>query len=237
MSPIRCWARFPKTGTLPPMTSYTGMLTAPLPGVAPGSYYVILRTNIRDTIPETTLSNNLSASLTQTSIDATALTLGHAGTAQLNEGQSAYYKVTVTAGQTLQVSLTNQPSAAYNELYVSFGTMPTRSQIRFPLQPAVHGRSADYRAQYERGDLLYPGLRGHGSRCPENYTLERGARSILDPGCHARLRSVHGPVTLQINGAQFAFDTTFQLQNSCWIGRRHSDSACATVPRPSSPST
>ena len=84
-SATRSWARVAEDMDLAAGASYTGTLTAPLPGVNPGSYYVILRTNILDTIPETTLANNLSASLTQTSTRRAALTLGVPATGTLGE--------------------------------------------------------------------------------------------------------------------------------------------------------
>ena len=79
-----------------------------MPGVAPGTYYVILRTNVTDSVPETTLSNNLSASLTQTSIAVPALTLGTPATGTLSYLQSAYYEVVVAAGQTLEISFSGR---------------------------------------------------------------------------------------------------------------------------------
>ncbi len=111
--------------------SYTGTLTAPLPGVAPGSYYVILRANILNNFREATQGNNLSASPTRTAIDAPALTLGTPVSGTLAQGQSVYYKVVVSAGQTLQINLQGQSANASNELYVSFGTMPSRTKSDF----------------------------------------------------------------------------------------------------------
>ena len=102
--------------------------------MAPGQYYVVLRTNILDSFPESNLTNNLSASLTQTSVDAPTLTPGVPATGSLAGGQSAYYKVNATAGQTFQLALSTTASADFNELYVSYGTMPTRSKYDFRYQ-------------------------------------------------------------------------------------------------------
>src|SRR5262249_37938912 len=100
---------------------------------------VLLRTNILNNLPEGTQDNNLSASLTQTSIDAPALTLGTPATATLSKGQAVYYKVTVPAGETLQVFLGSQTAAEGNELDVSYGTMRTRVNYDYrfsrPLEP------------------------------------------------------------------------------------------------------
>src|SRR5262249_46327444 len=134
LSPTPAWnvndpllGSVPQTRNLAAGDNYTGLLTATLPGVTAGSYYVIVRSNILATFPEPTLDNNLSASLTQTAIDVPALTLGTPTSGTLSTGQSAYYKVTVGVGQTLQFVLAGQGAAA-NELYVSYGTMPTRGQ-------------------------------------------------------------------------------------------------------------
>jgi hypothetical protein len=59
--------------------------------VNPGNYYVILRSNILDSLPETTLSNNLSASLTQASIVPPELPFGTSTSGTLATGASYYY--------------------------------------------------------------------------------------------------------------------------------------------------
>ncbi len=141
LSPTQTWSvSDPILGTvtedqdLAAGAAYTGNLTAALPGLNPGSYYVILRTNILDTIPETTLSNNLSASLTQTLLAPLALTLGVPSAGTLGSGQSAFYQVAVTASQTLQINFASQEADTLNDLYVSFGSMPTRGQADYRFQ-------------------------------------------------------------------------------------------------------
>ena len=65
---------------------------------------MIVRTNILNTIPESTLSNNLSASLDRTAIDAPALTLGSATSGTLSSGSIGLLQSDGGgAGQTLQV--------------------------------------------------------------------------------------------------------------------------------------
>ena len=53
--------------------SYTNTLTASLPGVVPGDYQVIIRSDIRNQIPESNESNNLKATLDQVNVDAAIL--------------------------------------------------------------------------------------------------------------------------------------------------------------------
>jgi hypothetical protein len=210
-----------QTQNLAPGGSYTGTLTAPLPGVAPGSYYVILRTNILNSYPEVTQSNNLSASLTQTAIDAPALTLGTPATGTLNQGQAAFYKVVVDANQTLQVSFTSQTTTAANELYLSFGTMPTRAKYDYrysqPLQadqqitiPATQAGSY-YILAYGYSVPAVPQEGGGNSGPVESYTLRASlvpfSIQAVTPGQVGNT----GASTLQIDGAKFDRSTTFQL--------------------------
>ena len=202
-----------QTQNLAAGASYTGTLTAPVPGVAPGSYYVILRTNILDNVNEQTLSNNLSASATQTAIDAPALTLGQPANATLNEGQAAYYKVVVGAGQTLQISLTSNNASAFNELYVSYGTMPTRTQYDFRYSQPFEPNQQVTVPTTQAGAYYILAYGDDVPSAPESVSIEAAvipfSIQAVTPG-----QAGAGPVTLQISGAQFDFATAFQLRNA-----------------------
>jgi hypothetical protein len=220
LAPISTWAlgdpllgSVAETQNLAPGAHYTGTLTAPLPGVAPGSYYVILRSNILATFPEPTLANNVSASLTQTAIDAPALTLGTPKSGTLGQAQSAYYKVVVGAGQTLQVTLTGQNAAASNELYVSYGTMPTRSQYGFRYHDPFDANQQITVPSTQAGAYYILVYGSHVPSPPETYTIEA---SLIPFSIQTVAPSTAGtgPVTLTISGAQFNFGTTFELKNS-----------------------
>ena len=178
-SAIPSWGGSPSLANLAPGGSYTATLTAALPGVAPGSYYVILRTNILNSFPELTQSNNLSASLTQTSIDVPALTLGTPTAGTLAQGQSAYYKVVVPAGETLQFALDSQTTTASNELYVSYGTLPTRSEYDFRYSQPLEPNQQVTVPTTEAGTYYDAGVRQQRA----------GRRRRLTPWRHRRFRS------------------------------------------------
>jgi hypothetical protein len=191
---------------------YYQTVLAPLPGVAPGTYYIILRTNIRDSFPEQNLSNNITASLTQVALDAPALTLGTATTGTLTQGQADYYKVVVSAGQTLNFTLTGQDAAASNELYVSHGTMPTRSKYDYRFSRPFQANQQITVPATQAG-AYYVLVYGAGVPTPpESYAIEAAivpfSIQAVSPG-----QAGAGPVTLQISGAQYAFATTFQLRS------------------------
>ena len=151
--------------------SYTGTLTAALPAVNAGSYYVIVRTNVLDNFPELTLSNNLSASLTQASVDAPALTLGTPTTGTLGTGQYAYYKVIVTAGQTLQVTFTSQSADSENQMYMSFGAMPTLAQYQFSASQELLSKEQITIPATQSGTYYLFDYGAAVGTSPENYTI------------------------------------------------------------------
>jgi hypothetical protein len=220
LSPTPTWnvsdpllGKVSQTQNLAPGDSYNGSLTAPLPGVAPGSYYVIVRSNIMATLPELTLANNLSASVTSSAIDATLLTLGVPTHGTLNQTQSAYYKAIVSAGQTLQVSFASQNPASYNELYVSFGTMPTRSQYDYRYTLPFTANQSITIPTTQAGAYYILAYGDNVPSPPESYTIEAAIVPFSIQSV-APTQAGTGPVTLTINGAQFKFDTTFQLRNA-----------------------
>ena len=199
---------------LAPGGSYMGTLTAPLPGVAPGNYYVILRTNILNSLPESTLSNNLSASSTQISIDAPALTLGTPQNGTLAGGQSIYYKVVVPADETLEFTLTSQQQTSANDLYVSYGTMPIAAEYDYTDDQPLAANQQLKVPNTQAGTyyvLLYGSSVPSGS---ENFSLTATAVSFSVGSIIPAQVDNGGPSTIEIDGARFDRGTTFDLIGS-----------------------
>lgn len=114
-------------------------LSVKAPGITPGAYYGIVRTDVLNNIPESSELNNTGTSAITLTLDMPALSLGVPVSGSLLKDHAAYYKVNVPAGETLQVSLDSTASTGFNELYVSYGAAPTRSQFDYgftdPEQP------------------------------------------------------------------------------------------------------
>ena len=108
--------------------TYSATLTAPLPGVVPGNYKVIVRSDIRNNLVEADETNNLEASLDRFAIDAPSLILGTPTQGTFSTGQFLYYKVNVPAGETLLVEFNSSAIEGSTELYMSYDAMPRRSR-------------------------------------------------------------------------------------------------------------
>ncbi|WP_172970091.1 CARDB domain-containing protein, partial [Microcystis aeruginosa] len=125
------FGRVSQTGPVAGGGSYSKTVTATLPGVATGDYYVIVRSDIRNYIPESNEANNIKASLDDFAVDVESLELGTPDTGTLGQGQSVYYRVDVSGGETLRLKLDSHVTSADNQVFVSYNAMPTRSQFEF----------------------------------------------------------------------------------------------------------
>lgn len=191
--------------------SYSESLTAPLPGVIPGNYHVIIRSDVRNHVPETSEANNFGASLDQSHVDVPALTLGVAQAGNLLKGQSAFYKVAVSAGETLVITFDSAATSnTTNELYSRFNSLPSRARSDFQGNIAF---TADQEivVPFTEAGTYYLLAYGADVGGVTNYSIT--ARTIP-----FSIRSVSpgeigqgGAVTLEVHGAQFDRDTIFSL--------------------------
>ncbi|MBX9652516.1 carboxypeptidase regulatory-like domain-containing protein, partial [bacterium] len=191
--------------------SYTENIVAPLPILAPGSYHIIIRTDVLNNVVETVDSNNIGVSLDVAAVDAVALTLGVERTDLLLEGGFILYRVNVPAGETLRFSwdATNNNSAT--EMFVRFGAPPTRSlfDLRstdpFATDPQVvlpESQAGTYFVLVRSNQFSNVG----------KMLVETVPFSVSNVSPHEVGNA--GPVTLEIDGALFTRGTTFELVSS-----------------------
>ena len=123
--------RVEHTGPLSPASAYTGTLNAALPAVNPGSYYVIVRTDVRNRVREIDDTNNTTASNASMSIDVTELALGVPHNSTLQTAQERFYKTNAPANETLLYTLDAQENTIATEMFARQGAMPGRSVFDF----------------------------------------------------------------------------------------------------------
>src|SRR5690554_3059442 len=102
----------------------SGEVSEILPGIPPGAYYAIVRTDITNAIRETDVANNTSTSEAAMVVDVPVLTPGVPETFALAAGEARYYRLVAAPDQDIRVSLSTDEPDASNEIYAAFERPP-----------------------------------------------------------------------------------------------------------------
>lgn len=107
-------------------SSYTGQTSVAVPGLAPGSYRLIVQVDYRNQVPEGSNEGNNLVVSTPLTVTIPTLTPGTplAG-AFTAPGQAHYYQITATPGQSLAVALQSAANAGSVGLYIRRNELPT----------------------------------------------------------------------------------------------------------------
>jgi RHS repeat-associated protein len=202
--------RVEHTGDIASGSSYTNTFTAPIPGVLPGDYHVIVRSDSRNQVRETDETNNITVSAGLVTVDAQILALDTTVTGVLAQGQSAYYRIDVKAGETLQVKLDSLAAGGANELYVRYGGVPSRSEFDYGFSDAF---SADQQVfvPTTRGGTYYVLAYGNGVATPSSFELSAKTLDLSILGLNNNHGSNLGQTTIGIDGAKFSANAEVSL--------------------------
>lgn len=196
-------------GPVEPGESYTRTLTTATPGVLPGDYYVIVRSDIRNTTPEEREDNNEGSSQDQAASDATPLPLGGEATGVLGRGQSAYFKLVVPDGETVRISVDRASEAASSELFVLFDGIPTRARFDAASSRPFAPDQAVTIPTTQGGEYFV--LLNSPSGVEAEYAIRAETVPFSVETVSADTLGTTGEATLRIEGARFDADTTFTL--------------------------
>ncbi len=165
---------------------YTGSVTATLPVELPGTYYVLVYTNVFNTIYEgTNYANNVSTAPNQLNVAVPTLTLGVPLDDTISGDQSKLYAVQVPANQTLEVDLTSSDQGGANELYVKFQGLPSSLNYDAAYQGYLVANQSAVVPTTEPG-IYYVLVRGDGDGTNTPIELEGGAAAVPGHGHLAR---------------------------------------------------
>lgn len=116
--------------SLAPNTSIDFAPSEITPGVPLGDYYVIVQTDILDNIFESNDLNNITISSEKVTVSLKELVLDVLESTTMQNDQGIYYRIEIDESldaETMLVSLEGKTANSVNELYLSYGTIPTRS--------------------------------------------------------------------------------------------------------------
>ena len=105
---------------------YSQTVTAPVPGLLPDNYYVIVLADSLGLVPELNRASTELASTNPVQVTLPTLALGSPISGTIASGQSLYYQLTLPAGQDVAISA-NFAALQGGELYVGYQSIPSTS--------------------------------------------------------------------------------------------------------------
>ncbi len=190
-------------GNLGPNQSYSTSADVKIPGLLPGSYYLLVRANSDNAVFEgSNQTNNVTASTGTIALDVPTLSVGTPVTGHLDASGDTYvYKLIAAPGSDVKVSL-DGPNGAVNELYLKQGDIPTRQSFdsrgnhaNQPDQSAALGNS--------QGGTYYVVVYGAVVPNGEAFTLSAALASFAVDSVSPVAGSNAGQVTITISGTDF----------------------------------
>jgi hypothetical protein len=195
--------RVQHSGAVAGLASYKATLTAPLPGVVPGIYNVLVLADSEGFVPDVNRANNVGVSSRQMTAGVQTLTPGVAFSAMIANGQNEYFSVDLPAGSTPRVTASFS-AAGGGAVYERFQGVPDEvaydelaydatTQTQQMILAGTHGGT-----YY----LLVQGRTGSDNAAPFSITVDEVGLQVsrVSPS----KASNTGVATLTVYGADFA---------------------------------
>ncbi len=207
------------TGGLAVGQTYTGSATVFVPGKLPGNYRILVRADVTNQERETDETNNVIASGSLPLTVRSLPTTGAAVNGALIPGDRAdYFAVHVNGGDSIALTLTGHASSGANELYVSLGSVPTRTNYDFRAAKDERflnrqNESLAFTAPPGGGTyyLLAYGAEVNGST---PYDMSATTGSLVVNGLTPRRQGNAQAAVVTLEGAGFDLGTTVQFVGS-----------------------
>lgn len=198
---------------LAPATTELFNPSARTPGVPLGDYFVIVQTDILNNIYESNDTNNITISTHKVSVSIPELSLGVLEEQTVENNVGIYYRIEIPdslAEETMLVSLDGQTDGGVNELYLSYGAVPTRSNHDFSASRL--NRDQFIVVPELQGGTYYLFAYGATTTASEQ---EIDLKAEIIPfqilSVEASRGGNIGNATLKIEGAKFTEDMTLEL--------------------------
>ncbi len=203
------------TGGLSAGSSYNGTLTAAIPAVAPGNYYVLVQADSLDQVLLTDRADDtLVATTGELAVSVPTLTLGAPASDTFSGAdQNQYYQISVPAGGSLVIALASAASSGATALYVAQGALPTPYNYEYAANVANQADQTVSVPQVLTAGTYYVLVHSvSGAAATAGYTLtatQAGALAISAISSYAGGNS--GNVTVEIDGTNFTPSATATL--------------------------
>jgi RHS repeat-associated protein len=202
-------ARVEHTGDIAAGASYTASTNAALPAAIPGNYRVIVRSDIRNSVRESSDANNRGASSNSIAVNVAELTFGQTTADTLGNGQDRYYRINTQSGDDVMLKA-DFATASSAQLYVRYGAPPTLTTF-----DQVYSSPTDLDQQIKlsgtRAGSYYVLVHGQGAAANQAFTLTADKLDFGIGGISTNHGSNHGQATFVVDGAKFTPDAQVKL--------------------------
>ncbi len=199
-------------GSLAADGSYTLSLTATMPPAAPGSYRVIVRTDIFNQVYEgLDEANNRTASASTLTVAVDELVIGAPLTTSLAPGQEKLYQITVPRDQTLRVLLNAGDDKSANEIFLRHGAVPTSATFDATYQGSLSSDLTAIVPSTEPGVYYLLVRNFNAPTAGVEITLLAQLLPLVITDVHTDVGGDSRYVTTTILGAQFSDDAIVKL--------------------------
>ena len=195
------------------LEEYMKAINSIMPGLTPGPYYVIVRTDIINNINEEDEENNDGVSSTTMAIDVQELTLGVPDTSAVTNEEREHFRLSLPENHDLRVVVDCASQYDEAELYIRNGEVPTRvaydhhftvDAYRDVIVPGIAGDNM-YLMVY--GDYIV----GNG-----NYTIQADSIFFGLIDCTPSTVDNTGFVTFSLLGGRLASAYSVYLENASY---------------------
>ena len=197
---------------LPAGETLSGNASIALPGVAEGSYYILVRSDIHHDedsgVSAAEAAQNLAAIPVTVTVDT--LTVGQATAGQASSsGDFAVYKFTQDAGRSMIVTLDTLVDAANMELFVGYGSAPTREKYDAKLQRITDGSITISDTMIRRD--VYVMVYARSISGAVDYNVTAGNAPLAVDKVTQSSQDNSGAITLTVTGSNFTNRTAVSL--------------------------
>ena len=190
-------------------------LNVTLTGVTDGSYYIIVRTNIQNTIPETDYSNNTTVSISPIVVACNELNIGSSDNRSLNDGQYVYYKIAVGSehvGETMMCQLQSSSIDINNGLYIAHNRLPSVSSYDYYVTKPLDNNLEVVVPVLETGTYYLMAKGSTSSQSAQNIEVSASIINFEILSVNSNHGTNTGYLTTQITGAKFDTIMDFRLK-------------------------
>lgn len=192
-----------------------GTVTEALPGVVPGDYRVLVRTDVRNNVVETDDANNTGATATPTTVDVPTLPLGGRVDSTLTAEAEHFFRIDAAPDRDVRLTLTGTAGAS-NAVYVARDRAPSRIDFDFAAETPFESDQTLLLPALDAG-RYYVLVQPRATSTPkarDAYTLTAEALAFGVDLASPSEAGVGGRFTTTVRGAGFSPDSRVFLRNA-----------------------